>query len=48
MYDGTYVSGAPITSWMTTMVVTDYNGTATSGIQPFQWYVNYTGNEEYG
>ena len=59
MYDGTYVSGAPLLIsfeplGMTTMVVTDYNGTATfssyySGNTtiPMQVTVNYTGNEEY-
>jgi len=59
MYDGTYVSGAPLLIsfeplGMTTMVVTDFNGTATfssyySGNTtiPMQVTVNYTGNEEY-
>ena len=59
MYDGTYVSGAPLLIsfeplGMTTMIVTDLNGTATfsssysgNATVPMQVTVNYTGNEEY-
>lgn len=59
MYDGSFVSGAPLLIsfeplGMTTMVVTDFNGTATfssyySGntTVPMNILVNYTGNEEY-
>ena len=59
MYDGTFVSGAPLLIsleplGMTTMVVTDFNGTATfssyfSGniTVPMDITVNFTGNEEY-
>lgn len=59
MYDGTFVSGAPLLIsfeplGMTTMVVTDFNGTATFSSYfsgnitiPMNVAVNYTGNEEY-
>ena len=59
MYDGTFVSGAPLLIsleplGMTTMVVTDFNGTATftsyfsgNSTVPMEVLVNYTGNEEY-
>jgi len=59
MYDGTVVNGAPLLIsleplGMTTMVVTDLNGTATftsyfsgNSTVPMQVLVNYTGNEEY-
>ena len=59
MYDGSFVPGAPLLIsfqplGMTTMVVTDFNGTATftsyySGNTtiPMDIIVNYTGDEEY-
>ena len=59
MYDGTFVSGAPLLIsfeplGMTTMVVTDLNGTATftsyfsgNATVPMNVLVNYTGSEEY-
>ena len=59
MYDGTFVSGAPLLIsfeplGMTTMVVTDFNGTATFSSYfsgnitiPMNVAVNYTGSEEY-
>ena len=59
MYDGTVVNGAPLLIsleplGMTTMVVTDLNGTATftsyfsgNSTVPMQVLVNYTGNDKY-
>ena len=59
MYDGTFVPGAPLLIsfeplGMTTMVVTDFNGTATflsyfsgNSTIPMEITINYTGNEEY-
>ena len=59
MYDGTYVPGAPLLIsfeplGMTTMVVTDFNGTASfssfysgNSTTPMEITVNYAGNDEY-